>query len=60
MKVCTRNVVCSRNSFGVSGWLCGHVWGGVHQMKVRYEICVEDYVWVVNSWIGHAEGLKRN
>jgi len=29
MKVCTRNVVCSsRHSFGVSGWLCGHVWWG--------------------------------
>jgi hypothetical protein len=28
MKACTRNVVrSSRHSFGVSGWLCGHVWG---------------------------------
>jgi hypothetical protein len=28
-------------------------------MKVRYAICVEDDLWVVNSWIGHAEGEKK-
>jgi hypothetical protein len=31
--------------------------GVVHQMKVRYAICVEDDV--VNSWIGHAQGKKK-
>lgn len=35
-------------------WSCV---GGVHQMKVRYAICVEDDV--VNSWIGHAQGGKK-
>ncbi len=67
MKVCTRNVsivrcflvVCSRHSFGVSGLVVCSCVGGVHQMKVRYAICVEDYVWVVNSWIGHAQGEKK-
>jgi hypothetical protein len=60
MKACTRNVVrSSRHSFGVSGWLCGHVWGCSSNEGEVWNLCGRFMYGLLIHGLGMHNGGKK-